>query len=107
MTESEFNGLVDDTLLAIDEALDEATTDIDSVNVGGVLKVQCESGAQVIFTRQAPVSQLWVATPNGGFHFDYDEAKASWNRDSDGKPLVSFLLETFATHAGENFSFDL
>lgn len=105
MTESEFNELVEDTLLQIEESLDEAETDLDYNNAGGVLTVVCENGAHIIFTRQAPVSQLWVATPDGGFHFDYDQNKSAWLRDSDQQSLSQFLAATFAQHAGESLSF--
>ncbi len=105
MNESEFNALVDDTLLSIEETLDEAESDLDYSNAGGVLTVICESGSQVIFTRQAPVSQLWVATPGGGFHFDYDGADKCWKRDSDGEPLARFLTATFGELADESFRF--
>ncbi|OMH39581.1 iron donor protein CyaY [Motiliproteus sp. MSK22-1] len=111
MNESEFNVLVDDTLLSIEETLDDAETDLDLMNVGGVLTVQCENGVQVIFTRQAAVSQLWIASPDGGFHFDYHKNEESgggqWRRDSDSEPLELFLQRVFAEHAGESFQFAL
>lgn len=103
MTESEFNEKIDDTWLAIEDVLDDAVTDMDYVTVGGVLTVTCESGQKLIFTRQGPVQQLWVATPGGGFHFDNKEGQ--WMRDSDALPLEAFLQESFATYAGEDFEF--
>ncbi|WP_207060551.1 iron donor protein CyaY [Motiliproteus sp. SC1-56] len=107
MTESEFNALVDDTLMAIEEVLDEAESDLDPETSGGVLTVRCENGSQVIFTRQVPVRQLWVAAVSGGFHFDYDGAEGQWVRDSDGRKLGPFLEQVFAEQAGETFTFDL
>ncbi len=107
MTESDFNSLVDDTLLEIEECLDEAETDIDYMTVGGVLTVSCETGAQIIFTRQITMFQLWVATPNGGFHFDFNESDSAWQRDSDNQSLTDFLSNTFAEVAGESLSFDI
>ena len=103
MTESEFNQLVDDRLLAIEEVLDEAESDIDYENSGGVLTITCENGQKVIFTRQAPVRQLWVAVPFGGFHFDL--ADGEWVCDADSKPLPTFLTETFEQLADESFDF--
>lgn len=103
ISESEFNSRVDDTLLAIEEVLDGADSDLDYENSGGVLTVICENGQQVIFTRQAPVRQLWLATPEGGFHFDLVDD--SWQRDSDGCALNQFLTDTFLRCAGESFSF--
>lgn len=105
MTESEFNDRVDETLEAIEEILDDADSDLDYENQGGMLTVKCENGTQVIFTRQPPVSQLWVAARNGGFHFDFDPASERWLRDSDQAPLAEVLSEIFQAQAGEDFSF--
>lgn len=105
MTESEFNDCVDQTLEAIEEVLDDADTDLDYESQGGMLTVKCENGSQVIFTRQPPVSQLWVAARSGGFHFDYDADSERWVRDSDKAPLGDVLNEIFRAQAGEDFSF--
>ncbi|MEH6627600.1 MAG: iron donor protein CyaY [Motiliproteus sp.] len=107
MTESDFNSLVDDTLLEIEDCLEEAETDIDYMTVGGVLTVSCEGGAQIIFTRQITTMQLWIAAPSGGFHFDFSGADSGWQRDSDGQSLTAFLVATFAEFAGETLSFEL
>ncbi|MFT6915170.1 MAG: CyaY protein [Motiliproteus sp.] len=104
MTESEFNFVVDDSLLAIEEVLDAAESDLDSENSGGVLTLTCDSGSKVIFTRQAPVRQLWIATPLGGFHFDY--VAKHWLRDSDQQPLARFLSDTLVSLADEQLNFD-
>ncbi|MBN0988384.1 iron donor protein CyaY [Amphritea pacifica] len=105
MNESEFNQRVDNTLEQIEEVLDEAETDLDVINNGGVLTVICENKSQVILTRQTPVKQLWLAARSGGFHFDFDGE--TWVRDSDGAPLNNVLQEILSEQAGEPFSFDL
>lgn len=106
ISESAFNTLVDDTLLQIEEALDEAESDLDYENSGGVLTVICEdSGDRVIFTRQAPVRQLWLAVPFGGFHFDHDGQQ--WLCDADQKPLSQFLSDTFVKLVDEELEFAL
>ncbi|MFW1677325.1 iron donor protein CyaY [Pontibacter sp. JAM-7] len=107
MTESEFNDHVDDTLQQIEDILDDAESDLDCRNGGGILTVICENGSQVIFTRQTPVKQLWVAARSGGFHYDYDAEKACWLRDTNQQPLNIMLEEIFTEQAGETFSFDL
>lgn len=105
MNESEFSQKVDDTLEQIEEVLDTAETDIDFMNNGGVLTVVCENKTQVIFTRQTPVKQLWLAARSGGFHFDFNGK--TWARDSDGALLNDVLTAIFSEQAGEQFSFDL
>ncbi|PIE20607.1 MAG: iron donor protein CyaY [Neptuniibacter caesariensis] len=107
MTESEFNDLVDKTLEQIEARLDDAETDIDAQLGGGVLTIICENKTQLIFTRQTPVKQLWLATKTGGFHFDYDASQASWVLDSDGQPLGPFLTRAYQEQAGEQLTFDL
>ncbi|GGK63782.1 iron donor protein CyaY [Amphritea balenae] len=107
MNESEFNQKVDDTLTAVEDILDDAETDIDFINNGGVLTVICENKSQIIFTRQTPVKQLWLAARSGGFHFDYSVDTDSWIRDSDGATLNAVLSEVFTEQAGEQFSFEL
>jgi len=107
MTESEYNERIEDTLIAIEEVLDEAESDLDYENQGGMLTVKCENGTQVIFTRQPPLKQLWVATPTGGYHFDYNNEQQQWLLDSDKSPLAGFLTQVFADQAGENFTFSV
>lgn len=107
MTESEFNDLVDATLEQIEEVLDDADTDIDVQLGGGILTIICENHTQLIFTRQAPVKQLWLATKSGGYHFNYDDAQTSWVRDSTGERLDHFLHQAYSAQAGETLDFDL
>lgn len=106
MTESEFMARVDTTLEQLEEILDDAESDLDYESQGGMMTVKCENGSQIIFTRQPPVKQLWVATRNGGFHFDYSPEQGQWLRDSDGAPLTRVLTDAFSEQAGETFDFD-
>lgn len=105
MTESEFMAQVDETLERIEEILDEAESDLDYETNGGMMTVKCENGSQVIFTRQPPLKQLWLALPGGGFHFDYDPDAGQWKRDTDGADLAALLTTSFAVQAGEQFDF--
>lgn len=101
MTESEFNRHIDDTLLAIEEAVDSCGADIDYENVGGVLTLTLGNNSQVIVNRQTPVRQLWVAARSGGFHFDFDSASGEWRRDSDAAELFALLSEVLTAQGGE------
>lgn len=103
MTESEFMSRVEETLEQIEEILDDAESDLDYESNGGMMTVKCENGSQIIFTRQPPVKQLWVATRHGGFHFDHDGGQ--WRRDTDKATLADVLSQAFAEQAGETFDF--
>lgn len=107
MTESEFNDLVDRTLISIEECLDDAESDIDYLISGGVLTIKCENRSQIIFTRQTPIKQLWLATKEGGFHFDYDTASQQWLRDSDKASLKEVFTTAFSQQAEETLEFNI
>lgn len=102
MTESEYNRHVDETLLAIEEAIDASGADIDYENAGGVLTLYFGDGSQIILNRQTPVRQLWVAARDNGHHFDFDDAAGAWVRDRDAAPLLAVLEEAASRQAGEN-----
>ena len=82
MNESEFNDLVDDILVhiedAVEDASDESGVDMDYETSGGILTISFPNGSQIIINRQAPLKQIWVAAKSGGFHFDYDETNDNW-----------------------------
>lgn len=105
MTETEFMAQVDETLERIEEILDDADSDLDVEGQGGMMTVKCENGSQIIFTRQPPLKQLWLATRSGGFHFDYVSDAGQWQRDSDGASLADVLHQAFAAQAGEQLDF--
>ncbi len=89
MEESVFYELVDETILAIEDALEECGVDIDIENVGGVLTLIFENETQIIINRQTPTRQIWVASKSGGYHLNYDEVKEVW--EQNGIELFSLL----------------
>ena len=101
MNESEFNELADDTLLAIEEAIDDSGADIDYDNAGGILTLEFSNGSQIIINRQTPLSQIWVAARSGGFHFVYDSDNETWHLEGKGDELFDCLSRYCSEQAGE------
>ena len=105
MNESELHELADQTIEALQDAIDESGDDIDFVESGGVLTLEFENGSKIIFSKQPAMSQLWMAAISGGFHFDYDEIKKTWVCDSgDKEELVSMFNRLASEQAGEVIS---
>ncbi|MDX1733006.1 MAG: iron donor protein CyaY [Halioglobus sp.] len=92
MTESEFNTLVDETFDDLESALDEVDGDLDYELTGGVLTVEFDNGTTMIFSRQPPSRQLWLAARAGGFHFEYDDDEGDWRGTRDGQLLRPFVV---------------
>lgn len=103
MNESEFIDLAEETVEAIQEAIDESGADIEYDEINGVLTLEFENNSQIIFSKQTPVKQLWMAAKAGGFHFDYDEASQQWVCDKgDKEDLHTMLNRLSSEQAGES-----
>jgi len=101
MNESDFNQLAEDTMTAIEEAVDDCGVDIDYDSAGGILTLEFSNGSQIIVNKQTPLSQLWVAARSGGFHFDYDAADQCWRLQGGGAELFDCLSRYCSEQAGE------
>jgi CyaY protein len=102
MNESQFNQLAEETMIAIEEAIDDSGADIDYDTVADILTLEFDNGSKIIINKQTPLSQIWVAAKSGGFHFDYDEESKLWclNRDPE-KNLLAGLSRYCSQQAGE------
>ena len=106
LTEARFHDLVDATQQQLEDVFDESGLDVDLENSAGVLTVTFEGEAQLIFSRQEPVRQLWLAAKSGGFHFDYDEKRSSWKCDKTDELLSEMVQRLTLEHAGAELEFE-
>lgn len=100
MTESEFNKLVDDTLLRIEQAIDASGVDIDYETAAGILEMEFEGGSKIIINRQGATQEIWVAAKSGGFHFAWKDG--AWRNTRDGAELFAMLSKLVSSQAGED-----
>ncbi len=103
ITESEFNELIEYTFDALEEALDQVDADIDYQVAGNVLSVEFDNATKLVFSRQPPTRQLWLATRSGGFHFAYDEVVGDWRGTRDGQMFRPFVVEQMQVQGGVTF----
>ena len=106
LTEARFHDLVDSTQHALEDIFDESGLDVDLENSAGVLTVKFENGTQLIFSRQEPLCQLWLAARSGGFHFDYNEEDRNWQCDTSDELLSEMLARITQEQAGVELGFD-
>jgi CyaY protein len=106
LTEARFHDLVDATQEAIEDVLDGCELDLDLENSAGVLTVRFANGSQLIFSRQEPLRQLWLAARSGGFHFDYDDASARWMCDNTDELLGEMLVRLILEQGGVELEFE-
>jgi len=106
MSESEFNALIERTFEALQYALDAVDADLDYEMSGGVLTVAFENGTRLVFSRQPPTRQLWLAAREGGFHFAYDEAAHDWRDTRNGGLFRPFVVQQMKVQGGVAFAWE-
>ena len=100
MTEQEFSERVEQTLERLEYALDEVEDDIDYETSGGVLTVSFTNGTSMVFSRQPPTRQLWLAARSGGYHFEFDPDLGDWRDTRSGAALRPFVVAQMREQAG-------
>lgn len=102
MTESEFLTLADELLDAIaeqaDQWYDELDIDVEATRNGGVLNLAFDSGVTVVVNGQAPLREIWVAAPSGGFHYRLHDG--GWQDTRGGAALPEALSAICSAAAG-------
>lgn len=100
-----FDEKIDDTLLAIEEAIDEAGVDIDYDTIAGILTLTFPDDSKIIINRQSATSQLWVAARSGGFHLDWVDNQ--WQVNKDSTSLNDLLNQLCSKQLGEEVALSL
>jgi CyaY protein len=107
MAEQDFSTHYEQTLLAVEEAVeavvDNYDADIDFESVNDILTLTCPDGSSIIITRQSATKQLWVAAKSGGFHFDLQNKH--WVCDADGETLSDKLTSMCLQQANVQIDF--
>jgi CyaY protein len=99
LSETEFNSLVDETLLKIETALERSEAELDFESASGILQISFDDGSKIIVNRQTPNREIWVAARAGGFHFRLENG--DWRGTRDGRELFAVLSECASQQARE------
>ena len=107
MNESLYTDLLDNLMMAIEDAIEDAELDIDYETAAGILTLTCPDNSKVILSRQSALWQLWLAARSGGFHFNFDEAQAAWVLDSNGQLFSEVLNQCLSQQYGESVNLEI
>lgn len=69
MLDSEYHKLADQTLAALEQALDRV--EIDYERNDAILSLEFANRSKIIINKQAANQEIWLAAKSGGFHFKY------------------------------------
>ena len=101
MNETEFNALVDETLLRIERALESSPLNLEFETANGILEIEFDNGTKIIINRQTPNREIWVAARSGGFHFKHLPGADGerWVDTRGGTPLFALLEDVVSQQA--------
>ncbi len=109
MTESEFLARADAILDKIHEQADswfeDLDIDLDASRSGQVLTIVFNQKTHVVVNSQAPLQEMWVAAPSGGFHYRFDDNH--WVDTRDGTRLEDNLSAIFSDITGQALTITL
>ena len=100
MTETEFEKMTTDTLLRLEQAIEESGADIDFEAAGGILTLEFANGSKIIINKQGAAKQIWVAAKSGGYHYGF--VNGQWINDQGGGELMSELSRFIREQSGED-----
>ncbi|BBM01085.1 iron donor protein CyaY [Microbulbifer sp. GL-2] len=106
MSQTEYEAAIEQSLMAIEDALDECDWDIDYERSGSVLTLTLEdNGSQVILSRQSANRELWVAAKSGGYHLAFQSP--GWKCGTTGEDLPTLLDRVLSEQQGEAVSLEI
>jgi iron-sulfur cluster assembly protein CyaY len=102
MNESEFDKKATDTLLTIEQAIEESGADIDFEAAGGILTLEFANGTKIIINKQGAARQIWVAARSGGYHYGFVDGR--WINDQGGGELMQELSRFIREQSNEEIN---
>jgi CyaY protein len=101
MDEKTYRHLLDDTFARVDRAFETVDPDVAEVSISqGSLTIAFFEKQRLMLTPQPSPRQLWVAFRDRAWHFDWDEARASWMDDRGEGVELYALIETTTREVG-------
>src|SRR3970040_1064591 len=98
MNESEFDKKATDTLLRIEQGIEESGADIDFEAAGGILTLEFANGTKIIVNKQGAAGQIWVAAKSGGYHYGFVDGR--WINDQSGGGFIEEISRLVRARAG-------
>ncbi|MFD2885057.1 iron donor protein CyaY [Pseudomonas lini] len=107
LTEARFHDLVDATQQSLEDIF---LTRVAWISIWRARPVcspsSLKNGSALIFSRQEPLRQLWLAAVSGGFHFDYDAESERWMCDKSEEQLGEMLERIVKQQADVELDFE-
>lgn len=102
MTDTEFQALVESTLIQIEEYIeslvDTLDLDADCGRAGNVLTLDFEDKGKMILNSQVANHELWLAAKAGGFHYAWKDS--AWTNTRTGERFDAHFVSLLSGQLG-------
>ncbi|MGQ8364266.1 iron donor protein CyaY [Glaciecola sp. 1036] len=105
MKDAEYDQLIEDIFLALEDSLDEQEVVFDYDSNGDIFTIIHPDNSKIVLNKQPPLQQLWVATKFNGHHFNYEDGV--WIDERTGVEFYSFLDEAVSKQANTPIKLNL
>ncbi|GLR69314.1 iron donor protein CyaY [Agaribacter marinus] len=99
MKDAQYDQLIDDIFIALEDALDAQEQAFDYDSNGDIFTIIMPDNSKIVLNKQPPLQQLWMATKFNGHHFNYED-DGRWIDERTGVEFFSFLDEAVSKQAG-------
>ena len=107
MTDSEYMDRAEALLQAVetgcDRINDETDADLDNQRVGGMVTISFANGSQIVINQQKPLSEIWMATKAGGFHYRWQNGQ--WQDTKGQGEFFAMLTLNACAQSGQSLRF--
>ena len=80
--------------------------DLDCNPGDGLLVLEFEDGTRFVLNRQSAAGQMWLAAGARAWHYNWDEARATWVDDRDGHDLYGRIAAVVGDKLGRQLAFE-
>jgi CyaY protein len=103
MTDTEYLELAEQTLnavqTALEDAADEAGIDVECERSANVLTLEFDDASKIVVNLQPPMQEIWIAAKSGGYHFKYVDG--AWRDTRTSTEFFATLSAVVSQHAGQ------
>lgn len=103
MNETEFLARSEAILDSLEHQADDWAAlhdlDVETERNGNVLTFVFDNTVYIIVNSQAPMQEIWVAAPSGGFHYRLEGSR--WENTRGGPHLAEALSQIFSEVSGQ------
>lgn len=89
MTETEFLQQIKILFDSLEDEVEQKYPDFDVLRHGALLEIESDKGQKVIINKQTPMSEVWLASRQGAYHFIWDGV--NWVNTRDGLTFAHYL----------------